>query len=198
MDKIICVGKNYLKHAKELGDQIPEEPLYFLKPPSTLFHAESMTEKFELPAQGEVHHELELVFRIAETDGRYEFTHYTLGLDLTLRDLQTRLKKAGQPWEKAKVFKNSAVLGQWQMLSSVADVLSTPFELQVNGTVRQKGLGKDMRWSPEELLQDLQRWFPIRNGDILYTGTPEGVGPLKKGDLLRASCGPVQFGLECV
>src|ERR1700722_9084730 len=100
MDKIICVGKNYLKHAQELGDAINEEPLLFLKPPSTIFAAEGGVNKIKIPANFEVHHELEWVFRIHERDGRPEFTHFTLGLDLTLRDLQNRLKKAGQPWEK--------------------------------------------------------------------------------------------------
>ena len=194
MDKIICVGKNYLKHAKELGDAVPEVPLYFLKPPSTLLVVDSGTGLLQLPKRGEVHHELELVFRIE--DGT--LTHFTLGLDLTLRDLQTQLKKAGQPWEKAKVFANSAVLGPWQPVTSLEAALRMPFELSVNGEVRQRGVGSDMRWDPAELLKDVATWFPVRNGDILFTGTPEGVGPLKAGDALKIRGGPIEYGLNCV
>ena len=123
MDKIICVGKNYLKHAQELGDAVPEEPLYFLKPPSTLYLAEGDSGRVQLPVSGEVHHELELVFRIEGMT----FSHFTLGLDLTIRDLQSRLKKAGQPWEKAKVFRNSAILGPWQPLTTLDEALAIPF-----------------------------------------------------------------------
>src|SRR3954462_4564431 len=106
MDKIICVGKNYTKHAAELGDAVPEEPLYFLKPPSTIFTATGEENKVELPKRGEIHHEVELVLKLTKTSGHFGFSHFTFGLDLTNRELQTSLKKAGQPWEKAKVFKN--------------------------------------------------------------------------------------------
>lgn len=194
MDKIICVGKNYLKHAIELGDAVPESPIYFLKPPSTLLVVESGKVELPLSKRGEVHHELELVFRIEDD----KLTHFTLGLDLTLRDLQTSLKKAGQPWEKAKVFANSSVLGPWHPVNSLEGLLKEPFELTVNGEKRQRGIGQDMRWGPLELLKDVANWFPIRNGDILFTGTPEGVGPLKPGDVLKIRGGPVEYGLTCV
>ena len=101
MDKVICVGKNYLKHAKELGDAINEDPIFFIKPPSTLLAVDTQQVPLELPHRFEVHHEIELVLRISEENDIYSFSHYTFGLDLTLRDLQTTLKKAGQPWETA-------------------------------------------------------------------------------------------------
>lgn len=196
MDKIICVGKNYLKHAQELGDAVPTEPLYFIKPPSCSLRAGEG--RVTLPHDhGEVHHELELVFKIAQTLEGFAFSHYTLGLDLTLRDLQARLKKAGQPWEKAKVFRNSAILGPWQELTSMEEVLALPFTLKVNGELRQSGVGRDMRWSPADLLADVQRWFPLCADDALFTGTPEGVGPLKAGDQLQVSGGPIRFSLSC-
>ena len=200
MDKIICVGKNYLKHAVELGDAINEEPLYFLKPPSTLFLAQEHTMNIvTLPAQGEVHHELELVFQIGESRGQWMFTHFTLGLDLTLRELQASLKKAGQPWEKAKVFKNSAILGPWIELTpggtALEAVLNMPFSLKINGSLKQNGLGKDMRWKPSALLSDIQRWFPVCAGDTLFTGTPEGVGPIRAGDVLQVTGGPIDYQL---
>ncbi len=193
MDKIICVGKNYLKHAIELGGAVPEEPLYFIKPPSSL--CANTSAPIEIPTRYEVHHELELVYRLTQRKGKWTFSHFTLGLDLTLRDLQANLKKNGQPWEKAKVFKNSAICGPWLELPTVADTLNMEFALQVNGEIRQKGFGRDMRWKPEETLTDLQRWFPLCEGDLLFTGTPEGVGQLKPGDRAKLS-GPVSFDIE--
>lgn len=198
MEKIICVGKNYLKHAQELGDAVPTEPMYFIKPPSVLFTADPGNPNLHLVRTEEVHHELELVLRIAQTEDRWHFSHFTFGLDLTLRGLQNRLKKAGQPWEKAKVFKNSAVIGEWFPVFSIETVLETEFHLTINGELRQSGHGKDMRWQPSELLIDLPTWFPLRPGDLLFTGTPEGVGPLKVGDKLEVHGGPVHYELTCV
>ncbi len=178
MDKVICVGKNYLKHARELGDAVPEQPVYFLKPPSTIHTVQKSGEVVTLPGTGEVHHEVELVFEISA--GR--LSRYTIGLDLTLRDIQARQKKSGLPWEIAKVFRNSCILGPWREIDDYHPLLEKKFSLSVNGEVRQSGMGKDMRWNPEFLLQDVQKWFPVCEGDLLFTGTPEGVGPLKDGD----------------
>lgn len=189
MDKIICVGKNYLKHAKELGDAIPEEPIYFLKPPSVAVSIESPGQVVDLPAEGDIHHELELVFKVRARAGKFEFSHFTLGLDLTLRDLQQKLKKLGYPWEKAKVFKHSAILGPWQELRDLDSLMQAEFTLKINGQLRQHGQGRDMRWGPLATIKDLQQWFPICDGDLLFTGTPEGVGPLVHGDRLEI-CGP--------
>ena len=198
MDKIICVGKNYLKHARELGDAVPTEPLYFLKPPSVLCRAEGVKGKVELPGGDEVHHEIELVLRIGKDPaGKFQFSHFTFGLDLTRRELQSRLKKAGQPWEKAKVFKNSAIVGPLFPLAKLPEVMSTSFMLQVNGETRQNGLPSDMRWTPEELLLDVQNWFPLCEGDLLFTGTPEGVGPMRHGDQLEVRGGPVLYSFTC-
>jgi 2-keto-4-pentenoate hydratase/2-oxohepta-3-ene-1,7-dioic acid hydratase in catechol pathway len=147
MDKIICVGKNYLKHAKELGDALNEEPILFIKPPSTMLIADVAPTPLILPQHHEAHHEVELVFRIAKKNEGFTFSHFTFGLDLTLRDLQSSLKKLGQPWEKAKVFKNSSVVGAWQVMTSLEEVMKTPFEVSVNGAIRQQGLGNDMRWN---------------------------------------------------
>lgn len=175
----------------ELGDPVPEEPTYFLKPPSTIFHSEKA--RLEIPKHGEVHHELELVFKIGPNNTLPQFT---LGLDLTLRDLQSKLKKAGQPWEKAKVFRNSAVLGPWRSVVNLDSVLDMPFELRVNSQTRQKGLGSDMRWKPLEILNDVQKWFPVIEGDLIFTGTPEGVGPLHPGDRVYVSGAGIEYTLE--
>jgi 2-keto-4-pentenoate hydratase/2-oxohepta-3-ene-1,7-dioic acid hydratase in catechol pathway len=196
-DKILCVGKNYLKHAMELGDAVPEQPVYFIKPPSTLLTATGENQSFKIPAAHEVHHEVELVFRIEDDDhGNLRLSHFTIGLDLTLRDLQAHLKKAGQPWEKAKVFKNSAIVGPWEQVTSLDAILALPFELQVNGEPRQKGQGRDMRWKPDEILADLQKWFPMKSGDLLFTGTPEGVGPIRTGDLITVRAHDDHFNIH--
>jgi 2-keto-4-pentenoate hydratase/2-oxohepta-3-ene-1,7-dioic acid hydratase in catechol pathway len=197
MDKIICVGKNYLKHAAELGDAVPEEPLFFLKPPSTICVIERESLPVPLPPAGEIHHEVELVLKLTSKDDKFEFTHYTFGVDLTIRDLQSKLKKAGQPWEKAKVFANSAILGPWQPISTINAILTLPFSLAVNDKVRQKGVGNDMRWKPEELVNDAARWFPLRDGDIMFTGTPEGVGPMVKGDRVEVRGGAIRYQFVC-
>ncbi len=198
MDKIICVGKNYLKHALELGDAVPAEPLFFMKPPSASVQLKSgANPPVEFPSRGEIHHELELVLRIKHSGDSWTFSHFTLGLDLTARELQAQLKKAGHPWEKAKVFRGSAILGPWQEISSLTAVLSLPFELKVNGELRQHGQGQDMRWQPEDLIQDLNKWFPLVDGDVLFTGTPEGVGPLKNGDKVEVRGGSMDYSFEC-
>lgn len=182
MDKIICVGKNYLKHAQELGDAVPEEPVYFIKPPSSLCEVKEPAQVVHWPRFGEIHHEVELVFKLTQVDSIWQFSHATVGLDLTIRDLQSRLKKAGQPWEKSKVFKNSCVVGPWQPITALATWLEQPFSISINGEQKQIGFGRDMRWQPLELLADLQRYFPLCEGDLLFTGTPEGVGPIHDGD----------------
>jgi 2-keto-4-pentenoate hydratase/2-oxohepta-3-ene-1,7-dioic acid hydratase in catechol pathway len=198
-DKIICVGKNYLKHALELGESVPTEPVFFIKPPSALFSVEGPTNTLKLPTRHEVHHELELVFRIQSNgEGGFELSHFTFGLDLTLRDLQTQLKKAGQPWEKAKVFAHSAVIGPWEQVTAMERVLKHKFTLSVNGKLRQQGLGEDMRWPPQELLTEIQNWFPIKSGDLLFTGTPEGVGPIHPGDVVNVNSDcDVNYELQC-
>lgn len=191
MDKVICVGKNYLKHAVELGDALNEEPLFFIKPPSTCVQGAG---RIAIPKNGEVHHEVELVFEIR--GGR--LSRYTVGLDLTIRDLQARLKKAGHPWEKGKVFKNAAILGPWREFKKLEDVLAQPFSLSVNGQVRQTGVGMDMRWKPEALLVEAAKWFPICDGDLLFTGTPEGVGPLTAGDQVQIAGPEIEYGFTVV
>lgn len=182
MDKIICIGKNYLDHAKELGDAVPDSPIVFFKPPSCLIHPGPA---ITLPKnKGEVHHELEIVLKLSNDryDQPIRIKSICLGLDLTLRDLQKELKNKSQPWEKAKAFPESAILTDWISGESFLDYLEVPFFLKVNGQLRQRGIGSDMRWSPLELLDFLSKEFLIMDGDILFTGTPKGVGPLNPGD----------------
>ncbi len=200
MDKVICIGKNYLEHAKELnkliGDAIPNKPVIFFKPPSVVKQVKgSQKLQAELPKElGEVHHECEIALRVSRDcykvspeEAKKCFDAVTLGLDMTLRDLQAQLKKNGHPWEMGKVFKDAILLGQWVELSDFEDYLESDFELKINGQTKQKSNGTKMSLSPQECLSYASQYFEIKNGDILFTGTPEGVGPVKKGDLATVS-----------
>lgn len=190
MDKIICVGKNYPDHAAELGETQPEEPILFLKPPSCLVQLpeagkrETLRPKIPLP-EGVVQHELEVVFRLGAPEKKEPFAAFTLGLDLTRRDLQTKLKKAGQPWEISKVFFASAIVGPWFAGTQWKTYRERPFSLIVNGERRQMAMPTEQLWSPERCIELAARYFPLREGDLLFTGTPAGVGPLKSGDALE-------------
>lgn len=195
MDKIICIGKNYLKHAKELGDALPTEPVYFIKPPSACVQIETKEQPVAWPHQGELHHEVELVLRLSRKDSVWTFSHYTFGLDMTMRDIQSRLKKAGLPWEKGKVFKNAAIVGPWRPVLSLDDVLDLEFSLSVGGEIRQKSFGREMSWQPSAVLEDLQQWLPLCEGDLLFTGTPEGVGAIKDKDQIEVHGGDIHYRL---
>ncbi|MES2769503.1 MAG: fumarylacetoacetate hydrolase family protein [Bdellovibrionota bacterium] len=196
MDKIICIGKNYLEHAKELnkmiGDSIPDKPVIFFKPPSVIQQtAHDGIIKATLPqGHGQTHHECEIALRITKDCHRISpkeaesyFDAVTLGLDMTLRDLQAHLKKSGHPWEMAKSFKDSILLGPWIELNDFKDFLNTEFSFSINGEVKQKSFGKKMTLNPYECLSYASEYFEIKKGDILFTGTPEGVGAVQRGDL---------------
>lgn len=185
-DKIVCVGKNYLDHAMELGDAVPEEPIFFFKPPSCL--VAEPTSPIELPAgRGAVHHECEIVYRISRAGERLSFDGVTLGLDLTLRDVQNEAKKRGGPWEASKAFPHSAIIGRW--LPIFEGLMETPFDLSVNGTVKQSSTGAKMRRPPADLLRIADQLFTLCNGDLFFTGTPAGVGPIRPADRLSLRFG---------
>lgn len=185
IDKIVCLGKNYLEHAKELardyGDQVPELPVLFLKPPSCLVQVGAWGESLKIkhpklfPQSGPMHHECEVVFSI---DSSFRPTAFTLGLDLTLRDTQMRLKKAGSPWEMSKVFEGSAIIGPWIPIHELAELQAQKFEFYLEGTCRQTALLSQMRLSIDQAIAYAGQYFPLRENDIFFTGSPEGVGPL--------------------
>ena len=191
MDKIMCVGKNYLDHAKELGDAIPEKPVFFIKPQSVLRYAKNH-EKINLrcPSLAEsLHFETEIVIRLGK--GGYKLNlqeaqgaidAVTIGLDMTLRDLQNAQKKAGHPWTTSKVFIDSAVIGEWRILENEQNYLEKKFSFLLNGKEAQSDYGRNMRFSPAECLSMLSHCFPVCEGDILFTGTPAGVGNVQAGD----------------
>ncbi len=205
MDKIICVGKNYADHAAELGDIHPEKPVLFLKPPSVLVSAHATDERLQLtlPDHSEqIHHELELVFRV-DRDG-YKMSveeaeralgAVTVGLDMTLRDLQTEAKKKGTPWTTGKVFRDAAVIGPWVRLADFSNFADEPFTLAINDKVVQRATAKQMSHSPAECLAYASQFFPVCAGDILFTGTPQGVGNVKHGDKGVLLFGPIRYSV---
>jgi 2-keto-4-pentenoate hydratase/2-oxohepta-3-ene-1,7-dioic acid hydratase in catechol pathway len=192
MDKVICVGKNYLDHASELGDAVPARPVIFLKPPSTVIQADAPGTMIEVPlprGRGSVHHELEIVLRLKCDQDRVRFDAVTLGLDMTLREVQAGLKKNGHPWEMGKVFAGSAILGPWIALDQFAEHLDKEFSLSIDGSVKQRGRGRDMRVSPGDCLASVAEWLPLESGDVLFTGTPAGVGSVEVGQVAELAWG---------
>jgi 2-keto-4-pentenoate hydratase/2-oxohepta-3-ene-1,7-dioic acid hydratase in catechol pathway len=186
--KIVCVGRNYAAHARELGNAVPETPILFMKPATALV---ALTGGFAIPAgRGECHHETEITVLIGRTlknagedECRAAIAGLGLGLDLTLRDLQNDLKKKGQPWEVAKAFDGAAPLSAF--LPPAGIVLDDiRFTLSVNGEVRQRGHSADMITPILPLLAHISAIFTLEPGDVVMTGTPEGVAPLQSGDVL--------------
>ena len=175
---IWCVGRNYAAHAKELGNEVPVEPVVFLKPASSVLGPENI---LVLPKSSKrVDHEVELVVGL----GKGKKPVMAVGVDFTARDIQDELKKAGLPWTKAKGLPGFAAIGAfapWELPSDLA--------LWVNGEIRQQGSTRDMLWSPHELMTYLDSVYGLREGDLIFTGTPPGVGPVKSGDRLEASLG---------
>lgn len=193
--KVVCVGSNYAKHIKEMGSQTPDEPVLFVKPETALC---DILQPIALPeGLGEVHHEAELAVLIgstlkqaSEAEVQDAIAGYGIALDLTLRQLQAGLKKAGQPWEKAKAFDNACpVSGFIPAREFAADPQNIELTLKINGQVRQQGSTSDMLHKIVPLIAYMSRFFTLRPGDIILTGTPEGVGPLSQGDQLELSLG---------
>lgn len=180
---IWCIGRNYSEHAKELGNAVPTKPMIFLKSVSCLTHAAEII----LPSYlSEAHHELELVLKFTDPKaGGFCFDQVALGLDLTDRIAQTQLKSQGHPWELAKSFQNAAPLTGFIPTDAAAFERLT-FELHVNGEVRQQGSPGNMIFPPVEIARYLLQHFPVQKGDYLFTGTPAGVGPLHRGDAVKA------------
>jgi 2-keto-4-pentenoate hydratase/2-oxohepta-3-ene-1,7-dioic acid hydratase in catechol pathway len=188
--KIFCVGRNYVDHAKELGNDVPEEPVIFMKPKSALLQPHT---PFYYPEfSNELHYETELVLRISK-NGKYiperqaskYYNAITVGLDFTARDIQAELKKKGLPWEKAKAWDNSAVAGTWKEITP--EILKKPinFSMKCNGEEKQKGLSSDMIFTFEQIISHISNYFSINIGDLVFTGTPAGVGECVVGDRLE-------------
>ena len=187
--KIFCIGRNYAEHAKELNNAVPTKPLIFMKPPTALLLE---NKPFFYPDfTKNLHHEIEIVLRISkngkaiqpEFASRY-YDKIALGIDFTARDVQDDLKAKGQPWELAKAFDNSAVLSKFVDLKDF-DASNIAFSMTKNGETVQSGTTKDLIFSFDTLVAFLSNFFTLQQGDLIYTGTPAGVGPVKVGDNLE-------------
>ena len=201
--RIFCIGRNYAAHIQELGNTPDEAFVLFMKPASCVV---PLGEELRLPRnKGSVHHEAELVVLltgggadISEEQALSHISHITLGLDLTLRDLQNELKNKGSPWELAKAFDHAAPLGQWKPYQG-QDLQALEFSCQVNGALRQHGRTRDMLFTVARQIHILSRTWALRDGDIVYTGTPAGVGPLLPGDRIALESAEIgRFEWNCV
>ncbi|MGB0359934.1 MAG: fumarylacetoacetate hydrolase family protein [Endozoicomonas sp.] len=190
--KVVCVGRNYAAHVHELDNPLPDDPVLFIKPLTSIVN---LDQPIVLPKKrGEVHHELEISLLIKETlkdasenEAISAIMAIGLGIDLTLRDLQSQQKAKGLPWEVAKAFDNSCPLSGFIAVEHVKDPEHLEFSLKVNDDVRQKGTTEHMLTSIPGLLSYISRHFTLMPGDIVLTGTPSGVGPLAAGDVLELS-----------
>lgn len=188
--KIFCIGRNYVDHAKELGNEVPSEPLVFMKPPTALL---INNKPFYYPDfSKDIHYECEIVVKIGKNGKNIQpqfaknyIKEISLGIDYTARDLQTKLKEKGHPWEIAKGFNGSAVIGDFIPLEQFEDVNNIHFHLIKNGEKVQIGNTKDMLFNIEKIITHISKYFLIHQGDYIYTGTPAGVGPIQIGDLLE-------------
>ncbi|MDX5325850.1 MAG: fumarylacetoacetate hydrolase family protein [Bacteroidota bacterium] len=189
--KIICIGRNYSDHVSELRNERPTEPVVFLKPETAIV---LKRHPFFIPDfSQEVHHELELVVKIdrlgKNIQSKFAHKYYhevTLGIDFTARDLQAKLKEKGLPWEKAKAFDGSAAVGRFIYLKDLEkDPQELEMELRVNGDIRQKGNTSAMMWKIDELISYISQFFTLKKGDLIFTGTPSGVGRVDREDELE-------------
>lgn len=197
--KIICIGRNYSEHAKELGNEAPKEPLFFLKPDSAILPKRV---PFYIPEfTNDLHFEIELLVKINKVgkhiEERFANTYYDkigLGIDFTARDLQQECKSKGLPWEKAKAFDGSAVIGkEFIDKSEFESVQDISFSLNKNGEQVQIGYSKDMIFTIDAIISYVSQFMTLKIGDIIYTGTPAGVGPVKIGDKLEGFIGDKQL-----
>lgn len=196
--KIICIGLNYRKHASEMGRQLPDEPVVFLKPDSSIL---KKNKPFFLPGfSSMIQYETEVVLKICKLGksipAKYAYRYYdevTVGIDITARDIQNRNSAAGLPWELSKCFDGAAPLGRFIPVTSIRDMKNIDFRLEINGRIVQQGNTSDMIFSFDQIIEYVSRFFTLKTGDLIFTGTPSGVGPLKKNDNLIAFLGDDQL-----
>jgi acylpyruvate hydrolase len=192
--KIICVGRNYAAHAKELNNKVEDQPVIFMKPETALIAAR---QPFFYPSfSNEVHYETEVVIRISKAGKRiaekFAYKYYeeiTAGIDFTARDIQQQLKTKGLPWELAKGFDGSAPVGNFISKKKFENIQDIPFSLKVNGAVKQSASTASMIFTADQIISFVSHYITLKKGDLIFTGTPEGVGPVHKGDLLEAFIG---------
>ncbi len=187
--KIFCIGRNYAEHAKEMKSEVPTKPMIFMKPPTALL---TDNKPFYYPDfTKNLHYETEIVLRVSKNGKQIQpafaskyYDKIALGIDFTARDLQDTLKSKGQPWEIAKAFDNSAVLSEFYDISKY-NLENTNFHLTKNGQIVQKGTTQDLIFNFDTLICYISKFFTLQQGDLIYTGTPAGVGAVQIGDVLE-------------
>ena len=185
--KIICIGRNYADHAKELNNPVPKEPVFFLKPDTALLPKKN---PFVYPSfSKDIHHEIEVVIKInrlgKHIEEKFAHKYYNeigVGVDFTARDLQQQCKEQGMPWEKAKAFDGSAPTSPFTNINQFNDINNLDFSIQINGETKQVGSTKDMLFNFNQIIAYVSQFFTLKIGDLIYTGTPAGVGPIKIND----------------
>jgi len=188
--KLICIGRNYTKHIEELENEKPQDPVVFLKPDTAILLKK---QPFFIPDfSDDVHHEVEILVKINKVgkhiDRKFAHKYYDeigLGIDFTARDLQSQLKSKGLPWEKAKAFDGAAIIGKWLPKTGFNDVNNIRFSLHKNDTIVQEGNTNLMLWKIDELIEYVSKYFTLKIGDIIFTGTPAGVGKVIANDKLK-------------
>ena len=187
--KIICIGRNYAKHIEELANERPENPIIFLKPDSAILPRKNPF--FIPPFSKDIHYEVEVLLKINKVgkhiDVKFAHKYYDeigLGIDFTARDVQAECKEKGLPWEKAKAFDGSAVVGAFYPKEEF-DIANLKFQLYQNETIVQDGNTNAMLWKIDELIAYVSQYFTLKKGDIIFTGTPAGVGKVSENDLLK-------------
>ena len=195
--RVYCVGRNYAAHAREMGFDPDREPPFFFCKPTDSVKPVAYGDTLEVPYPSETenyHYEIELVAaigkagsNISEADALSHVWGYAVGLDMTRRDLQMKMREMGRPWEIGKAFDNSAPIGPMHPAGTVSDLEKAEIALKVNGEIKQKSAIDKLIWNVAETVSFLSRYFHLEEGDLIYTGTPEGVGPVVKGDLMEGS-----------
>ena len=196
--KLICIGRNYAQHISELNNENPTEPVIFLKPDTAILLKK---QPFFIPDfSNEVHHEVEVLVKINRVGkhigAKFAHKYYDqigLGIDFTARDLQQKLKEKGLPWEKAKAFDGSAVVGKWVSKTNFDNLDNLPFSLHKNNEIVQSSTTQNMLWSIDEIIAYVSQFFTLKIGDIIFTGTPSGVSPVQPNDSLKGFIGEEQF-----
>lgn len=190
--KILCIGRNYAEHIAELNNERPTEPVIFLKPDTAIL---TSNEPFYHPDfSNDIHYEVEIVLKINKIgkniEAKFAHKYYDeigIGIDFTARDLQSKLKEKGLPWEKAKAFNGSAPISGFVKKDDLGDLKNLTFNLKINGETRQSGDTAMMLWNFDEIIAEMSRYFTLKTGDLIFTGTPAGVGKVTIGDKLVAS-----------
>lgn len=201
--KVVCVGRNYAEHARELGNEVPKTPILFMKPASSVVSVRSDIVRPDPSTYGDTHYEAELCIQLAADlsaatpeQAKQAIGGVTLGLDLTLRDLQSKLKEKGHPWERAKCFDGACVLADWLQPQAFGDFSQVHYQLTINDALKQDGDSAMMLFSVYELLAEISHAFSLQAGDVIMTGTPSGVGILQANDQLKLTLGAHEWQVQ--